>query len=141
MEKTYPNKQEEVEKFVIGINKTLHDDSVRERVIAQLKAEDKPIFFRISAVVAQVMTSMLMRVRKTGRKPTLQLLIKSINGVVREVALMCKALGIEVTTEDMKKAVKLSGDMIETNFDKPQQNQQQPQQNSQASLAQGGYNG
>jgi hypothetical protein len=122
----YPANKDEVQKFVAGIISSIHDDSTRDQIMSQLTNEQIPIQVRIGNVVSQIITAMLERVKKqAGRKPNLQLILKSIKMAVLEVAKMAEIAGAKSTPEERKQAAGIAGDLIESG-QKGQMQGQQP---------------
>lgn len=138
---TYPKDKNEVDKFVIGIIKSLHDEKIRPQLMKQLTNEQVPVHVRIGNVVSQVMTALLSKVRQqSGRKPHRELLLKSIKMVVMEVTKMAEMAGVKVTPDDQRNAAGIAGQMIESGQQKgPQQPTEQPTEQPQGLI--GGANG
>lgn len=133
----YPKDTSEVEKFVSGIIQSLHTPKSRDIFMKQLTSEQVPVAARVGSVVANVISSMLQRVKKQGggRKPHLNLILKSIKLAVVEVSKMAEIAGVDITPEEQKEAAKIAGDMIESGEmaqQAPQEQQQHQQMQPQA---------
>ena len=124
----YPNNQDEAEKFVAGIIKTLHNDKTRPGIMKQLTNDKVPIVMRIGSVAASVITSMLTRViQKLSRKPKKSVILKAINMTVKEVAKMAEVAGQKSTPEERKQAAGVAGGLIEEGMSKGKGQQDQSQ--------------
>jgi hypothetical protein len=129
----YPKNQDEVNKFTSGLIKSLHSDQTRDKIMAALTDERAPVAARLATVVSMVLTAMLQRVQQqAGRKPHIQLLLKSIKMLIVEASRMAQIAGVRVTPDDQRNAAKMSGDMLESGMmqkgGQPQGGQMQPQQ-------------
>jgi hypothetical protein len=124
----YPKDKNEVDKFVAGVIASIHDDKIRDQIMQQLMNEQVPVPVRIGNVVSQIITSMLERVKKqAGRKPHLQLILKSIKMAVLEVSKMGEIAGVKSTPEERKQAAGIAGSLIESGQKGQMQGQQQGQ--------------
>lgn len=129
----YPANQGELEKFRAGLIEMLHGEKTGPKIVQQLMNEGGPVAARIGAIAANVVMVMLQKVRQqSGRKPHMQLVVKAIQIVVKELAMMLRVAGKKPPTpEEMKQAAKLAGDMIESGArpgQQPAAGQMQPQQ-------------
>jgi hypothetical protein len=131
----YPKDKNEVDKFVAGVITSIHDDGIRDQIMQQLMNEQVPVPVRIGNVVSQIITSMLERVKKqSGRKPHLQLILKSIKMTVLEVSKMAEIAGIKSTPEERKQAAGIAGSLIESGQKGQQQGQADPMQQGQGMM-------
>jgi hypothetical protein len=112
---SYPQSKDQVDKFVVGIIKSLHDEKTQPGFMKQLTNQEIPIQMRIGNVVSQVITALLAKVKsQAGKKPNLKLILKAINMTVKEVAKMAEIAGQPSTPEERKEAAGIAGQMIES---------------------------
>lgn len=134
---SYPQSKDQVDKFVIGIIKSLHNEKTQPGFMKQLTNQEIPIQMRIGNVVSQVITALLAKVKsQAGKKPNLQLILKAINMTVKEVAKMADIAGQPSTPEERKEAAGIAGDLIESGQKTPQEGNLQPAPTPEQPMAQ-----
>ena len=125
----YPQDENEAGKFAAGLIKSLHSDQTRDGIMKALTDNRAPIHVRIATLASSVITAMLMRVKQQAQRPPhIKLILNALKMVITELSRMALIAGIKVSEQDKAQAAKLSGDMIESGEQGPQQPQQQPMQ-------------
>jgi len=140
----YPNNKQEVDKFVVGLIRSIHDDSTRPNIMKQLKRQGVPLPLKLGTLASQIILAMLARVKSQAQRPPhMKLVLNSIKLVITELAKMLEITGEKVSRQDMQQAAKIAGDLIDGGMrgEQPQEMQGVPQQQQQQPPQQGGLLG
>jgi len=121
----YPQNKDESDKFAAGIIKLIHNEKTQQSIVKELQDDRAPVALRLGSVASKVIMRMVMLVQEQagGRKPHFQMLIAAIKMTVKELAEVCKVIGVQVAPKDLAEASRIAGDLIEGGFKGQEQGQ------------------
>ena len=124
---TYPANQEEVQQFIADLMNALYSEGQVEKVLQMLQQGGENLPQTIGSIAGSLAMSVVQRRgQQTGRKPHINLVIRGLQLVIKNIAELMKTAGIaEVDQKTLQEASMVAGRMVESAMGG---GQQQPQQ-------------
>lgn len=125
----YPANKKEVQQFITDLMQALYQEKQVDQLVGMLSQGKDNISETVGALAGQlVMTIVQRRQQQTGRKPHINLVIRGLQMVIKNIAQIVETAGIgKLEQRDLQNASMVAGRMVEKTMGGGQQ-QQQPQQ-------------